>query len=74
LATTELPTVVRDGVEGFCATDVAELIERMGELVADPALAARLGAAAHATACERFGIERFCRDWMAVFRRVTGIG
>jgi hypothetical protein len=74
LATTELPTVVRNGVEGFCATDVGELVDRMRQLVADPALAARLGAEAHATACERFGIERFCRDWLAVFARVTGAG
>jgi len=74
LATTELPTIVRNGVEGFCATNVAELVDRMGALVEDPALAARLGASAYATARERFGVERFCRDWMAVFARVARAG
>jgi glycosyltransferase involved in cell wall biosynthesis len=68
LATTELVTVIENGVSGYTATSVEPLVERMRELVADPSEARRLGAGARATALERFGIERFASDWMAAFR------
>jgi glycosyltransferase involved in cell wall biosynthesis len=72
LATTELPTVIEDGVQGFIATDVERLIESMGLLIADHGLARTLGAAARARGRERFGIERFARDWRAVIDEVCG--
>jgi glycosyltransferase involved in cell wall biosynthesis len=71
-ATTEIPTVVEDGVSGFLATDPSVLHDRMVELLADRGLAARLGAAARRTALERFGIERFASDWLDAFELVTG--
>ena len=72
LATTEMATVIDDGVAGFADTDVRKLIERMKLLIAEPALARRLGEAARAYARERFSIARFARDWDAAFRTVTG--
>lgn len=72
LATTEMPTVVEDGVSGFVDTSVPRLVDRMRELLADPALAARLGDRARAIALERFSIERFARDWDALLREVAG--
>jgi glycosyltransferase involved in cell wall biosynthesis len=72
LATTELVTVVENGVNGYVETSVARLIERMRALVGDPAEARRLGEGARRTARERFGIDRFARDWEETFALVTG--
>jgi hypothetical protein len=44
----------------------------MRALLGDPAEAQRLGAGARAAATERFGIERFARDWDETFAFVTG--
>jgi glycosyl transferase family 1 len=63
LATTEYATAVENGVSGYADTNVERLIERMRTLVDDPAEARRLGEGARRTALERFGIERFVRDW-----------
>ena len=72
LATTELVTVIRNGENGFIDTRLERLVEAMRRLLADPAEARRLGAAARATALERFGIERFVADWERALRRVAG--
>jgi glycosyltransferase involved in cell wall biosynthesis len=68
LATTELPTVIRNGENGFVDTRLDRLVDAMRRLLADPGLARELGAAARRTALERFGIERFVRDWDETFR------
>lgn len=72
LATTEMVTAVENGVSGYVHTDVRYLVERMRELLADPAEARRLGEGARRQARERFRIERFVDDWLDVFRLVTG--
>ncbi len=74
LATTEMVTAVENGVSGYVHTDVRYLVERMHELLADPAEARRLGEGARRQARERFRIERFVDDWLDVFRLVTGSG
>jgi hypothetical protein len=72
LATTELVTVIENGVNGFIDTDPRRLVARMRELLADRELALRLGRAARQTARTRFGIARFAADWEAVFACVAG--
>jgi glycosyltransferase involved in cell wall biosynthesis len=72
LATTEMTTVIRDGVNGFIDSEPARLIERMRTLLRDPALARALGEQARRTALERFNIARFVADWNAAFADVTG--
>jgi len=72
LATTELPTVVDDGVSGFVDTDPGRLVEAMHALLADRGLARTVGAAGRATARERFSIDRFVRDWDRLLRSVCG--
>ncbi len=72
LATTEMATAVANGVTGYVDTDLRMLIERMRELLADRPAAERLGAAARDYARERFGIERFAREWDETFRMVAG--
>jgi hypothetical protein len=67
LATTELPTVIQNGVHGYVSCDVAELMEHMRALLRDPDLARRLGANAQTLARERFGLDRFIHNWNAAF-------
>jgi hypothetical protein len=71
LASTELPTVIVNGENGYVATDVDALVEQMQALLKDPTEARRLGEGARRTALERFGIERFARDWDDVLREVA---
>jgi glycosyltransferase involved in cell wall biosynthesis len=72
LATTEMATVIDDGVTGYIDTSVSALVVRMRELLRDPALARKLGKAARSRALERFHIDRFVRDWNDAFRLATG--
>jgi glycosyltransferase involved in cell wall biosynthesis len=74
LATTEMVTVIRDGLNGFIDTNVEALVGRMKLLLKDRDLSRRLGEAARETALERFGIERFVAGWNDAFREVTGSG
>jgi hypothetical protein len=71
LATTELPTVIRNGENGYVHADLDALCEVMQQLVAEPALAARWGEGARRTAEERFGIGRFVRDWNELLMQVA---
>jgi glycosyltransferase involved in cell wall biosynthesis len=73
LATTEMVTVIKDGVNGFIETDPEKLTARMMLLLGNRSLAASLGEAARKTARERFSIERFVADWNAAFLDVTGL-
>ena len=72
LATTELPAVIENGVSGFVDTDVANLVGPMRDLIADADKARRLGENARRYAQDRFGIERFVRDWERAFADVCG--
>jgi hypothetical protein len=72
LATTELVTVIENGKQGFLATDPEQLIDPMRELIDKPELAQRLGVNARRRALDRFGIERFARDWEEAFTHVAG--
>jgi hypothetical protein len=73
LATTELPTVIDDGVTGYISCDPDRLIDRMRRLLADPDHARALGANAQAVARDRFGLDRFARDWNAAFARAIDL-
>jgi glycosyltransferase involved in cell wall biosynthesis len=71
LATTEMSTVIDNGVSGYVDTNVDALIERMQALIEDPQLARRLGEGARRYASERFHIDRFVDDWNQAFHFVT---
>ncbi|MDH0737149.1 glycosyltransferase [Achromobacter spanius] len=66
-ATTELPTVIRNGENGYVDTRPDRLLAVARQLVAEPALARAWGAAGRDTALERFGMGRFISDWIDVF-------
>src|SRR3712207_1829613 len=73
LATTEMPTVIRNGENGFADTDPERLEDAMRALLDDRDLAARIGAAGYETARDRFSIERFARDWNRVFEEAMDV-
>lgn len=72
LATTEMATVIEDGASGFAGTNIDALVTGMERLLVDPELARRLGEGARRTALERFGIERFSEEWLALLTELTG--
>jgi len=71
LATTEMATVVENGVSGYVDTNVDILIDRMRELLASRDHAISLGEGARKAAQKRFSINRFVTDWNDAFRTVT---
>lgn len=72
LATTELATVIRNGVDGLIDTRVETLVEGMRSLLSDRGWAAELGEAGRRRAIERFSIGRFIDDWKRVLAEATG--
>jgi glycosyltransferase involved in cell wall biosynthesis len=72
LATSELATVVANGVHGFVHTDLAAVIAGGRALVGDRSLALELGANARRLVAERFAIDRFVADWSALLERTAG--
>jgi glycosyltransferase involved in cell wall biosynthesis len=67
LGTTELARVIEESRGGHADTRVDALVDASRRLLRDPAEALELGRSARAYARERFGIERFVRDWNAAF-------
>ena len=57
---TGIPELISDGETGFttAASNVDELVDRLRQLVADPALRQRLGAAGRRRVCETYNLER----------------
>jgi glycosyltransferase involved in cell wall biosynthesis len=74
LATTELVTVIDDGVTGYISTDPDRLVERMRLLLDRRDQARRMGTAARAVARRRFAIERFAQDWCSLLHEVAAGG
>jgi glycosyltransferase involved in cell wall biosynthesis len=72
LATTELPTVIQNEISGYLSNNLNDLIPVMEELNMDWKLAYQWGQAAKEVAQERFGIERFVREWNDVLNLVVG--
>lgn len=71
VATTELPTVIENGVHGFVSADPDELLDAMQFLLDNPEEARRMGNNARELAIRDFGLPRFIADWNAVFREAT---
>lgn len=73
VATTELPTVIQNGVHGYVSANPDELTERMQFLIDNPDEARRMGNNARQLALSRFGLDRFVTDWNAVFAEVCAV-
>jgi glycosyltransferase involved in cell wall biosynthesis len=67
---------VVDGRDGFVIPvgDEDALVERLGRLIADPALRARMGESAHARAAADFPAWRTLARYEAVLRRLARAG
>jgi glycosyltransferase involved in cell wall biosynthesis len=71
MATTEMVTVVENGVSGYVETDIDQLIVHMERLLGDHEEAKHLGYGARQHALERFNIHRFIHDWNQAIATVT---
>ena len=67
LATTELVTVIYNGINGFIHTDLRYLVGKMKLLLENRELAAAMGMQARDTACRKFSIDRFVAEWERLF-------
>ncbi|HXG37084.1 MAG TPA: glycosyltransferase family 4 protein, partial [Dehalococcoidia bacterium] len=72
LATTEVATIVENGISGYVDTRPEKLVAYMKQLLADPWEARRLSDGARAAAEQRFNLQRFLQDWEEAFRLVMG--
>ncbi len=68
LATTEMVTVVENGVSGYVDTDLEKLILKMRLLLDDQTHAQNLSKGAKEAAQKRFNIQRFVNDWDETFK------
>ncbi|MFQ4144078.1 glycosyltransferase [Chlorogloeopsis sp. ULAP02] len=73
LATTEMATVVENGVSGYVDTNLENLIFRMRLLLSNQNHAQNLSQGATQTAQKRFNIQRFINDWDKTFKSVIGM-
>ena len=67
-ATTELPSVVENGVSGYLSNDPCEVERALRRVLDDAELGRRWGDGARRAARPRFDIERFVRDWDRVLQ------
>lgn len=71
LATTELSAVIDNGYSGFIHTDIDYLIGKMKLLIENRQLALEIGNNGRKAALKRFNIERFTKDWEALFTQAA---
>ena len=67
MSTTELPSVIRNGVTGFIDNDIDVLIDKMKLLLALPTLALGMSHSTREQAKNLFSIDRFVSEWKALF-------
>lgn len=72
--TPELAEVIDDGATGFLVPqgDRTAIASKAHELIADPALAARMGEAGRARVAERFGVARLVEQHARVYQELVG--
>ena len=70
LATTEAHEALPPGV-GTCSTDMRRLLDALAAYHADLPCARDVGLHARAYAQQRYGLDRFVRDWNDIFAEVT---
>ncbi|SAK55712.1 group 1 glycosyl transferase [Caballeronia temeraria] len=64
--------VVQHGVTGFVASSAEEMAKYIETLRDDPALRARMGAAARASASKRFSMDAIFRQWLSIYEFGSG--
>lgn len=71
MATTELTTVIENGINGYVNTNTDVLIGKMNELLSNKEAAESMGEKAKTYAQLRFNIARFTHNWQMVFEFMT---
>lgn len=72
-ATTMIPTIIKDSVNGYISNDPDVLRKRCEELLADPEKCRELGRAARATIEEGFSFRQMAACWDATLRVASDI-
>ncbi len=72
LATTEMATAVRNGVNGYVETCPDRLVGHLRRLLGYRDEAAELSRGAREVARQRFGIDRFVAEWTDVLMTAAG--
>jgi len=68
-----IPLQVIDGETGFLVDSAEECGERLRQLLDDPSLGERLGAAGRELVRERFLLTRYLHDYVRMFRKLGGL-
>jgi len=63
---------LENGVNGFISSSAEELAAQLGQLIARPDLARRIGCASRETAIRIFHIDRYLADWRQLIRDTLG--
>jgi hypothetical protein len=69
----EIPALIRHGENGFIAQNQTEASSILRRLLAEPDLAARIGAAGRRTAVQLFGNATVAAQWRNALSRVTNL-
>jgi glycosyltransferase involved in cell wall biosynthesis len=67
-----IPSIIKNGINGFISNNPAELRAYCRRLLTDVDLAASMGAAARQTIIDRFSQEKFVANWDSLLREAAG--
>ena len=70
MATTEMPGVFVNGVNGIISNDITYLIDEMKKLLGNKRHAASIGEKGRSTVTSQFNIHKFTDQWMQVLSRM----
>lgn len=70
-ATTMIPQIIQDGVNGFLSNDPGVLRARCEQLLKDPALCRKLGREARNSVVGKWSFDRMAGEWDRVLRRAA---
>lgn len=70
-STTELPDIIKNGVNGFISNDPSFLIEKLKLLINDKKLAEKLGQQAKKTIEIKFSMRKFIQEWNNLLYRIV---
>lgn len=71
-ATTELPEIIKNDVNGFISNDSEFLIEKIKLLLNNKQFAQKIGQEAKKTIEKQFSIKRFIKQWEYLFYEIAG--
>lgn len=71
MKSTDMPNIIKNGVNGFISDKPEVLASKMALLLKDKKLAKKLGKAARRTIEDRFSMEKFTDSWNELFDKVT---